>query len=60
MIFGLWTALDGHGAPGVELAHNVHSPKEVDDVLAEAELAGATITRRAARADWGRLLWRIR
>ena len=23
MIFGLWAALGGHGAPGVELAHNV-------------------------------------
>lgn len=23
MIFGLWSALGGHGAPGVELAHNV-------------------------------------
>jgi catechol 2,3-dioxygenase-like lactoylglutathione lyase family enzyme len=53
MIFGLWTALGGHGAPGVELAHNVSSPKEVDDVLAEAEQAGATITRPAARAEWG-------
>jgi len=43
MIFGLWTALGGHGAPGIELAHNVRSPEEVDAVLADAERAGATI-----------------
>src|SRR2546426_11761287 len=30
MVFGLWAALGGHGAPGVELAHNVRSPEEVD------------------------------
>ena len=34
MVFGLWTALGGHGAPGIELAHNVRSPEEVDAVLA--------------------------
>lgn len=53
MVFGLWTALGGHGAPGIELAHNVRSPEEVDAVLAEAERAGATIVRPAARAEWG-------
>lgn len=53
MVFGLWTALGGHGAPGIELAHNVGSPAEVDTVLAEAEQAGATIPRPAARAIWG-------
>jgi catechol 2,3-dioxygenase-like lactoylglutathione lyase family enzyme len=30
MVFGLWTALGGHGAPGIELAHNVRSQDEVD------------------------------
>jgi len=53
MVFGLWTALGGHGAPGIELAHNVRSPEEVDDLLAEAKRAGAAIVRAAARADWG-------
>jgi len=53
MIFGLWTALGGHGAPGIELAHNVRSPEEVDAVLAAAAHAGATIIRPAARAEWG-------
>lgn len=41
MVLGLWTALGGHGAPGVELAHNVRRPEEVAVVLAEAERAGA-------------------
>jgi catechol 2,3-dioxygenase-like lactoylglutathione lyase family enzyme len=53
MIFGLWAALGGHGAPGVELAHNVRSPAKVDAVLAAADRAGGTIARPAARMDWG-------
>ena len=53
MIFGLWAALGGHGAPGVELAHNVRSPGEVDALLAEAKRAGGRIVRPAAKADWG-------
>lgn len=53
LVFGLWTALGGHGAPGIELAHNVRSPEDVGAVLAEAELAGGTIVRPAALADWG-------
>jgi catechol 2,3-dioxygenase-like lactoylglutathione lyase family enzyme len=53
MVFGLWTALGGHGAPGIELAYNVRSPEEVDAVLAEAKRAGGTIRRPAERADWG-------
>jgi len=53
MVFGLWTALGGHGAPGIELAHNVRAPAEVGQVLTEAERAGATIIRAAAQAEWG-------
>jgi hypothetical protein len=53
MVFGLWTALGGHGAPGIELAHNVRSADEVDALLAQAVQAGATLARPAARADWG-------
>jgi hypothetical protein len=53
MVFGLWTALGGHGAPGIELAYNVRSPAEVGAVLSEAERAGGTIVRPAQRADWG-------
>ena len=48
-----YEALGGHGAPGIELAHNVRSPEEVDAVLAEAERAGGTIKRPGARAEWG-------
>jgi predicted lactoylglutathione lyase len=53
MVFGLWTALGGHGAPGIELAHNVRSEGEVDDVLAEAMRAGGTVVRPGHRAEWG-------
>jgi catechol 2,3-dioxygenase-like lactoylglutathione lyase family enzyme len=53
MVFGLWTALGGYGAPGIELAHNVGSPAEVEEVLAEADRAGGTIVRPAGRAEWG-------
>ena len=44
---------DGGGWGGVTLAHNVRSPEEVDAVLADAEHAGATITRAAGPAFWG-------
>src|SRR5437899_5606395 len=53
MVFGLWTALGGHGAPGIELAHNVRSPEEVDAFLADAAGAGGTIVRPAQRMEWG-------
>jgi uncharacterized protein len=53
MVFGLWTALGGHGAPGIELAYNVRSPEQVSEVLVEAERAGGTIRRPAGRAEWG-------
>jgi hypothetical protein len=53
MIFGLWTALGGHGAPGIELAHNVRSPEAVSAVLREAQEAGGSIVRSAAPAEWG-------
>jgi hypothetical protein len=53
IVFGLWTALGGHGAPGIELAYNVRAPDEVEAVLAEAQRAGGTIKRPAARAEWG-------
>ena len=53
MVFGLWTALGGHGAPGIELAQNVRSPEQVDALLAAAARAGGTIARPAAPAVWG-------
>jgi catechol 2,3-dioxygenase-like lactoylglutathione lyase family enzyme len=53
MVFGLWTALGGHGAPGIELAYNVRAPEEVGRVLEDAERAGGTVVRPSAPADWG-------
>lgn len=53
MVFGLWTKLGGHGAPGVELAYNARSEAEVDEVLAEVEAAGGKVRRAPERADWG-------
>jgi uncharacterized protein len=44
---------DAGGWGGVTLAHNVRSPNEVDEVIAEAEAAGATIPRRGAPTFWG-------
>ena len=57
MILALWgrTQLaedtimsDGGRWGGITLAHNVRSPAEVDAVLAEAKVAGATIPRSGA------------
>ena len=36
MIFGLWTAPGGGGAPGIELAHNVRSAEEPTEDLPDA------------------------
>src|SRR5947208_8175314 len=53
IVFGLWSALGAHGAPGVELAHNARAPEEVDVLLADAERAAGAIIRPAQRAAWG-------
>jgi uncharacterized protein len=62
MIFALWDRAkltedsgvqDGGGWGGVTFAHLVGSPEEVDDVLAQARAAGATIPRAGARRPWG-------
>lgn len=44
---------DGGGWGGVTLAQNVRAAAEVDEVLAAAEAAGATIARRAGPTFWG-------
>jgi len=44
---------DGGGWGGVTLAYNARSPQEVDEVMAEAEAAGATIARPAGATFWG-------
>jgi uncharacterized protein len=62
MILALWgrdrlaedsAVEDSGGWGGIALAHNVRSPAEVEAVLAEAEAAGATITRPGAETFWG-------
>jgi catechol 2,3-dioxygenase-like lactoylglutathione lyase family enzyme len=47
--------VDGGGRALTEfaLAHNVRSPEEVDEVIALAERAGARVTNRPAKRDWG-------
>jgi catechol 2,3-dioxygenase-like lactoylglutathione lyase family enzyme len=47
------TVADGGGWGGITLAHNVASPAQVDEVLAEAAAAGATIGRPGAPTPWG-------
>ena len=41
------------GFDGIALAHNVRSNEEVDELIAAAEHAGATVTRRPARTFYG-------
>ena len=44
---------DGAGWGGVTLAHLVHSPTEVDEVIEQARAAGASIPRAGAETFWG-------
>ena len=53
MVFALWTGVGGHGAPGIEIAHNVRTPDEVAPLLDAAAAAGGSIVRPAAIAEWG-------
>ncbi len=62
MIVALWDrgsladdsgVVDSGGWGGVTLAHNVRSPGAVDEVLGEAERAGATIVRAGGETFWG-------
>jgi len=43
----------GTGYGGATLALNVGSPAAVDEIMAEAEAAGATVTRPAGETFWG-------
>ena len=43
----------GKGSPGVTLSHNVTSKSEVDEVMAQAEKAGAIIQKPAQDVFWG-------
>lgn len=44
---------EGSGYRGVNLAHNVTSEKEVEDVIRQALDAGATLVKPAQKAEWG-------
>jgi len=44
---------DSGGWGGVTLAYNARSPEEVDEVIAEAERAGARIARYGDKTFWG-------
>ena len=41
------------GFGGFSLAHNVASEAEVDEVMAQAAAAGATVTKPAGKTAWG-------
>ena len=45
--------LGPHSSTEFAMAHNVRSAGEVDEVMAKAKHAGATITKPAARTFWG-------
>lgn len=62
MVLGLWDRAslaedsgveDAEGWGGVTLAYNVASPAEVESVIEEARLAGATISREPGETFWG-------
>ena len=63
MIVGLWDRAklaedsgitdDNGGWGGIALAYNTRSPEEVDEVIAQAKAAGATIAREGAATFWG-------
>lgn len=62
LVFCLWSrsrlaedsrVTDSGGWGGVTLAHNVRSPREVDQVIEEARSAGAVIGREPAETFWG-------
>lgn len=62
MIVALWgrdelaedtVVTDPGGWGGITLAHNVRTAEEVDNVLREAETAGATVLRAGAETEWG-------
>ena len=44
---------DGQGFESFTLAHNVHSEEEVDEVMNQAIVAGATLVKQAQKVFWG-------
>lgn len=50
---GLAASDRGRSAADFSLAHNVNSKREVDEVMAQAERAGATIVKAGHTTAWG-------
>lgn len=46
-------AAAGSGFAGFSLAHNVESEREVDEVIAQAVAAGATLVKAPQKVFWG-------
>ena len=46
-------AAEGHGFRAVSFHNIVDTQKQVDDLMARAQHAGATIVRQAEKAKWG-------
>ncbi|MGJ3254833.1 MAG: VOC family protein [Alcanivorax sp.] len=46
-------APSGEGFRGVAMAHNVESPQQVDQLLAQAQEAGAQLIKPGQPTDWG-------
>lgn len=44
---------EGEGFESFSLAHNVHSEAEVDEVIAQAARAGATVVKQPRQVFWG-------
>ncbi|MDQ0229052.1 VOC family protein [Metabacillus malikii] len=47
------TPVVSNGFPGITLAYNAKSAKEVDEVMIRAKSAGAKIVKKPHRNDWG-------
>jgi uncharacterized protein len=47
------TKNDGTGFPGFSLGHMVKTSQEVDQIIAQAVAAGATVSDPPHRRDWG-------
>lgn len=46
-------AAEGNGFEGFSLAHNVPSENDVDEVVAQAVAAGATLIKKPQKVFWG-------
>ncbi len=43
----------GNGFPGITLAHNVKSEKQVDEILKQVTKLGAKLVKKPQKASWG-------